>query len=159
MNKQSNCILHVEDEESDVFLLRLAFKKAGLDTTLKAVADGQEAIDYLSAAGRYADRQQNPLPCLVLLDLKLPRMHGLEVLAWIRRQPNLKGLVVIMFSSGSQPSDLERAYELGANSFLEKPSSVELTVEIAKLIKAWWLELNRFPKIEDAPPERLGKAA
>jgi CheY-like chemotaxis protein len=77
----------------------------------------------------------------------------------LRRQPNLKGLVVIIFSSGSQPSDLERAYELGANSFLEKPSGVELTIEIARLLKAWGLDLNCFAKIEDAPPERISKAA
>jgi CheY-like chemotaxis protein len=93
------------------------------------------AIDYLSGAGPFADRQKHPLPCLVLLDLKFPKLNGLEVLAWIRQQSSLKKLVVVMFSSSSQPADVDRAYELGANSYIQKPAGVEHTLEIAQLLK------------------------
>ncbi len=158
MNTVNNCILHVEDEEADLFLLRRAFKKAVIEPPPQAVTDGQAAMDYLSGVGPYADRQQHPLPCLVLLDLKLPGVSGLEVLAWIRRQPNLRRLVVIVFSSSSQPSDLQQAYELGANSFVQKPSGLEPTVEIAKLLKGWWLGVNRFASISDQP-QSLNNAA
>lgn len=153
-----NCILQVEDEEADVFLIQRVFRRAGINSPLRAVTDGQEAIDYLSGAGPYTDREKYPLPCLVLLDLKLPKIDGLGVLAWIRRQPQLKGLVVVIFSSSSQPADVEQAYELGANSFIQKPSDMTITLEIAQLLKGWWLGYNHFAPVFEirpgaAPPE------
>src|SRR5205809_7595133 len=92
-------ILHVEDSEEDVFLLRYAFQRADIKTPVQVVEDGQEAIDYLAGIGKFADRNEFPLRCLVLLDLKLPHKIGLEVLEWIRQQPELKSLVVIILSS------------------------------------------------------------
>ena len=144
----SNCILYVEDEEADIFLLRHAFKKAGLSAvSLQAVSDGETAIRYLSGAGQYSNRQEYPLPALVLLDLKMPGTSGLDVLAWIRQQPHLCALVVITLSSSANPADVRRAYELGANSFIEKPSGTEQTIRLAQALSNWWLEQNRF-----APP-------
>jgi CheY-like chemotaxis protein len=109
---KTRCILQVEDEETDVLLLRLVFEKAAVACPLQVVRDGQTAIDYLSGAGVYADRKTFPLPCLVLLDLNLPIREGLEVLAWIRQHPVFRNLVVVVFSSSALPEDIERAYNL-----------------------------------------------
>ncbi|HEX2973709.1 MAG TPA: response regulator [Tepidisphaeraceae bacterium] len=153
-------ILQVEDEEADVFLLQHAFKRAGIQNPVSVVRDGQEAIDYLSGKGEFADRLKHPLPCLMLLDLKLPRIGGLEVLEWVRQQPNLAGLVVVVFSSSAMLSDIERAYALGASSYIQKPSSIENTNQVAQLLKGWWLGFNQFAPIYEArtaPPPPAGK--
>jgi CheY-like chemotaxis protein len=137
-------ILHVEDDENDVFFLQNAFQQAGIVNPVHVVKDGLEAIEYLGGAGRYADREEFPLPCLVLLDLKLPGMHGLEVLDWIKQQPSLRRIVVIILTSSQQEQDVERAYELGVNSFLVKPAGIRERLEIANGIKTWWLRHNLF---------------
>jgi CheY-like chemotaxis protein len=152
LNAQSKSILQVEDEEADIFLLAHVFKKAGIDSPLHVVTDGQMALDYLSGNEPFADRQKHPLPCLVLLDLKLPKLTGMEVLAWIRQQPSLRNLVVVVFSSSCQPADLEQAYELGANSFLQKPTGLAHSLEVAQLLKGWWLGYNRFAPIYEVSP-------
>ncbi len=144
------CILQVEDEEADVYLLRLVFERAGITSPVQVVTDGQMAIDYLAGVGRFADRKNHPWPCLVLLDLKLPKVSGLEVLEWIAKQPALKKLVVVVFSSSALPGDVERAYALGANSYIQKPSDMKQTVEIAQLLKGWWLGYNHYPPIDVA---------
>lgn len=149
----NNCILQVEDEEADIFLLQYVFQKAGITSPVKTVTDGEMAIHYLSGVGPYADRKTYPLPSLILLDLKLPKVSGLEVLAWLRQQKHLRRLVVVVFSSSSQPEDLLRAYELGANSFIQKPSDMEHTLEIAQLLKGWWLGYNRFAPVYEANPQ------
>jgi CheY-like chemotaxis protein len=152
MNVNTPCILQVEDDENDVLLLELVFKKAGLECPLRVVEDGQKAIDYLSGAGAYADREKFPLPCLVLLDLNLPVRSGLEVLAWIRQHAVFKKLVVVVFSASALQVDVERACLLGANSFITKPRGFEKTLEIAQLLKGWWLGYNQFAPIEAGPP-------
>ena len=138
----------MEDEESDVFLLRRVFQKAEMPCPLQVVQDGQMAIDYLSGVGPYADRERYPLPCLILLDLNLPKRGGLEVLQWIREHPKLKKLVVVVFSSSALPVDVNRAYELGANSYISKPGEMQKILEIAHLLKGWWLGHNHFAPIE-----------
>jgi len=138
-------ILHVEDSEEDVFLLRYAFQRADIKTPVQVVEDGQQAIEYLAGIGKFADRQEFPLPCLVLLDLKLPHKMGLEVLEWIRQQPALKSLVVIILSSSVHEGDLRRAYQLGANAFLVKPSSANTMAEMCKALNHFWLTFNRTP--------------
>ncbi len=140
-----SCILHVEDEESDLLLLRLAFEQAGIALPLQVATDGQMAIDYLSGSGAWADRLKYPLPCLVLLDLKLPRKSGLEVLGWLRAQPLLRRIVVVVCTSAEHEHDIARAYELGANSYIVKPMDIAERNETARRLKAWWLECNRFP--------------
>src|SRR6266487_3652096 len=143
----SKTILLVEDEENDVFFLKYAFKEVGILNPLQVAQDGQEAIDYLSGNGGYADRERFPLPCLTLLDLKLPRVMGLEVLKWMREQPGLKNLPVIILTSSRLGPDIERAYELKANAYLVKPSSPPELRKIATGIKEFWLELNRGPAV------------
>jgi len=138
-------ILLVEDNESDVFFLQHAFKKAGIQNPVHIANDGQEAIDYLAGQGKYADRSQYPLPCLIILDLQMPRRTGLEVLQWLRAQPDLRSLPVIVHTASSQQRDVDAAYQLGANAFVVKPASITDAVEFATLIKGFWLRFNEPP--------------
>ena len=150
-------ILHVEDNEDDQFFLKRAFAAAGIANDLLVVDDGQKAIDYLSGQGDYADRQKFALPCLVILDLKLPRIHGLEVLKWIRAHEEFKTIIVIIFSSSPLRNDVDTAYKTGSNSFIVKPLGVDQMTQIAQLIKAYWLETNEFPSVSamDDPFSKL----
>jgi len=123
VNTSPHTILLVEDDSNDVLLLQRAFRRAGLMHALQIVTDGDQAVSYLNGDGEFADRQAHPLPALVLLDLKLPRRSGLEVLEWLRNQPeNLKALPVIVLTSSRLSEDVDRAYGLGANSYMAKPS-------------------------------------
>lgn len=137
-------ILQVEDDPNDVFFLRHAMKKAGVANPIQVVTDGQQAIDYLKGVGAFADRQKYPLPCLVLLDLKLPHVMGLDVLRWIRQQSGLT-LVVVMLTASGEDADIATAYRLGVNAFLTKPSEASKLTEMAKAIKAFWLTYNTVP--------------
>src|SRR5438477_12877403 len=114
-------ILLAEDREDDVLLIRRAFNKANLLNPLHLVHDGDEAIAYLKGEGQFANRAEYPLPSLLLLDLKMPRRDGFEVLQWVREQSSLKALRVIVLTSSEHIQDVNRAYDLGANSFLVKP--------------------------------------
>jgi CheY-like chemotaxis protein len=138
-------ILYVEDRDEDVILLKYAFKRADIQNPVEIASDGQKAIDYLAGSGRYADRSQFPLPCMVLLDLQLPYIMGLEVLEWIRQQPALKALIVIILSSSTHHGDIRRAYELGTNAFLVKPSGVDTLADICRALKHFWLVHNQPP--------------
>lgn len=138
-------ILLAEDDENDVFFFKRAVREAAIMNELFVARDGQEVIEYLCGTGEYSDRERYPLPCLLILDLKMPRKHGLEVLAWLRSQAAWKNLPVIVFSSSAQPEDISRAYDLGANSFVVKPISVEQRTELAHLIKGFWLHYNQPP--------------
>jgi len=124
--------------------MKRALKGARVVNPLLVVEDGQEAVDYLSGAGKFADRDQYPLPAVVFLDLKLPLISGHDVLAWIRRQRELESLVVIVLTSSNEPSDLNRCYALGANSYVVKPPTPEQLEELAKAFKWYWLEYNQF---------------
>ncbi len=138
-------ILLVEDDANDVFLLERAFEKAGLRNLLKTVMDGGQAIDYLSGRGVYEDREQFPLPFLLLLDLKMPGTDGFEVLQWVRAQPELARLLIVVLTSSNVQSDVDRAYELGANSYLVKPVGFEEMVNLIKRFEIYWTEINRTP--------------
>jgi len=137
-------ILQVEDDPNDVYFLNRALKKAGVANPIQVAEDGQQAIDYLKGAGKFADREAFPLPCLVLLDLKLPYVMGLEVLKWIRSQP-LESVVVIIMSASAERADIATAYRLGANAFLTKPSEAGKLESIVKAIKDFWLVHNILP--------------
>jgi CheY-like chemotaxis protein len=139
------CILQVEDDANDVFLLQRAFLEVGISNPVQVATDGETAIEYLQGAGVYANRVKYPLPGLVLLNLKLPRISGREVLQWIRSRPGLKRMIVIVFTSAQYAGDIELAYELGASSFVFKPTDFSHYSEIARSLKAWWLRCNRFP--------------
>jgi CheY-like chemotaxis protein len=138
-------ILVVEDDPNDVVLLRRAFQKSKLLNPVTFLPDGQLARDYLAGDGAYADRSQHPIPVLLLLDLKLPRMSGLELLSWLRDQPVLNRLLVVVLTSSRESSDLDRAYELGANSYLVKPVAFEALLELVQAIGLYWLVLNEAP--------------
>jgi len=135
-------ILQVEDQAQDVSFQQEAFRQVGIRHPVWVVTDGQQAIDYLAGREPFQDRQRYPLPGLVLLKLRLPRQPGLEVLQWIRAQPSLRALVVIVLSPAQPTSDLARAYELGANSCVLGPATCEEWVELARGLKAWWLSHN-----------------
>jgi CheY-like chemotaxis protein len=139
-----HCILHVEDEANDVCLRERAFNKAGITNPIQVAKDGQAAIDYLAGSGPYADRRKYPLPCLVLLDLHLPTVTGLEVLEWIRKQPSLRRLAVVVQTSVARPTEVARAYGLGADCVLPKPSNFRRAIDMAGLIKSWWLNESLF---------------
>jgi len=139
-----SAILLVEDNEDDAFLMKRALKAAGVANPLVVAEDGQEAIDYLSGIGKFSDRMAYPIPALMFLDLKLPIRKGLEVLAWIREQPEFRRLIVLVLTSSNEPSDLSESYRLGANSYIVKPSTSVQLLEFAKAFKEYWLGFNRF---------------
>lgn len=134
MQPSQQPILYVEDEENDVFLLKLAFDSAQIAAPLRVVTDGKEAIDYLSGKGRYTDPEQHPRPCMVLLDLRLPIVDGFEVLRWVRQQPALAGIPVVIFSSSDADQDKQRAVELGASGYLVKPANMTRMREAVRLL-------------------------
>jgi CheY-like chemotaxis protein len=138
-------ILQVEDDPNDVFLLKHALRKAGVPNPIQVVNDGQAAIDYLKGAGKFADRETFPFPCLVLLDLKLPLVMGLDVLKWIR-QPSQPPVVVIVLSASAEEPDIATAYRLGANAFLTKPSKASQLEDMVKAIRDFWLTHNTLPQ-------------
>jgi CheY-like chemotaxis protein len=143
--KSSYPILLAEDDANDVFFFRRAARDSQISNPIFVVSDGQEAIEYLRGDGRFADRDQYPLPCLLILDLKMPRKTGLEVLEWLRTHPMVRTLPVIVLTSSAQPEDIDRALHLGANAFVVKPSSIETRVELARSIRSFWLQFNRPP--------------
>ena len=139
---QNASILLVEDDEADVLLLRRAFKDADIQNPVQVARDGQEAIDFLA---RPWLPPEDRLPALVLLDLKMPRRTGAEVLAWMRDQPVLCTVPVFVFSSSANRNDIEQAYALGANAFMVKPPSLGERLELARFLKQW-LRLNQPPQ-------------
>lgn len=141
-------ILLVEDEPNDVFLIERAFRKCNFQHCLHSVNDGEQAVSYLGGTKEFIDRQKYPIPSLILLDLKLPRRSGLEVLAWLRgRHDSLKRLPVVVLTSSKQSSDVNRAYELGANSYLVKPVAFDGLLELVKALNGYWTRFNERPDL------------
>src|SRR5438046_649948 len=114
-------ILLLEDSENDALLLQHAFKKAGLAEPLRVVRDGVDAMSYLLGLGIFADREKYPMPSILLLDLSLPRLNGLELLAWLRTQPDFQHLMIVVLTGSARRQEINTAYEMGANSYLIKP--------------------------------------
>lgn len=144
-------ILLVEDRDDDILLIRKAFERAHLTNPIHAVRDGEEALAYLSGTGKYANRDEHPLPDLVLLDLKMPRMDGLQVLEWIRSQPGLRGMAVMVLTSSNQIRDVNEAYSLGANSFLVKPTDFLNYIELGRLLREFWMKNVRVAQTYRPP--------
>jgi CheY-like chemotaxis protein len=128
-------ILLVDDNPHDVVLIRLAFRKVGIIDTIQLVKDGAEAIRYINGEEPYADRVKYPAPTLLLLDLKMPGANGFEVLRSIRSQEHLDPLVVVVMSGSKDDGDIQRAYDLGANSYLVKPTKFEDLVKMMESLK------------------------
>jgi CheY-like chemotaxis protein len=139
--------LLVEDNEDHVLLFKRAFSKSNVLNPLQVVRNGHEAICYLDGSGRYRNRDEFPLPALVLLDLKMPGIDGFEVLSWIRQQPSLKTLRVIVLTSSEAIRDVNRAYQLGANSFLVKPMDPEDLDRLTQAINDYWIWLDKAPEV------------
>lgn len=148
MNATSDIILLVEDNPKDVLLMQRALRKAEITTPIQVVSDGDEAVQYLSGEAPYHNRDIYPLPVLVLLDLKLPRRSGAEVLTWIRQQSNLKRLPVVVLTSSKEYADINRVYDIGANAYIVKPVSFDALVNIVKTLNIHWLVLNERPQIK-----------
>lgn len=147
MAADRHTILLVEDDHNDVLLVKRAFQKVKIANPIVVLNDGEQAISYLAGREPYVNRG---LPELMLLDLKLPRKSGHEVLEWLRGQQSLKRLPVVVLTASSESSDVNRAYDLGANSYLVKPVTFDALVEMAKTLNLYWLILNRRAEIGDA---------
>jgi CheY-like chemotaxis protein len=125
MNSSHGLILQVEDSEDDVFMMKRVLKKAGVENPVRVAWNGQDAVDYLMAALDPERCARHPLPFLILLDLKLPYRDGFEVLEWIRTQPRLADVMVVMLTGSGEARDRQRALALGARSYLVKPATVD----------------------------------
>lgn len=138
-------ILLVEDDPDAVLLMKKAFTAAAISNPLRTVKDGEELIAYLSGTAPFDNRQAHPAPVMILLDLKLPRKSGFELLEWIRKNAKLSRLVIVVLTSSRESKDISKAYALGANSYLVKPTSFHDLVDVVKMLKNYWLAHNQFP--------------
>lgn len=144
----SQTVLFVDDSENDILLMRRAFKKGESRFLQQEVHNGEEAIAYLSGEGVFADRAKYPLPSLVLMDLNMPRKGGFEVLEWVRTQPALKRVAVIVLTASLRQEDVTRSFELGASSYLVKPSNLQALTDMVQNLNAW-TKLNHFPPLNE----------
>jgi len=142
--RNKDTILVAEDSEGDAFVLQRAFKNADIDAELRFLEDGQDAVDYLAGKGPFGDRKVNPMPKLLLLDLRMPRLSGFDVLERIKSDPSLRRLPVAVFSSSNVDKDVDRAYDLGANSYIVKPGSLGGYTEFIETLHRYWNEINRI---------------
>lgn len=150
---EDSAILVVEDNEDDVFLMRRALASAGVGNPVFIVDTGAKAVGYLSGAAPFNDRRAYPLPAIVFLDLKLPLLSGHEVLAWIRAQDHLEGLVVVVLTSSNEASDVRRCYSLGANSYVVKPLTAQQLIDLGKAFNWAWFK-PAIPTVPTALPSK-----
>jgi CheY-like chemotaxis protein len=138
-------ILVADDSAEDAYILKRAFERAGMTVPIQFVKDGQELIDYLSGTEGFSDRKNHPMPRVVLLDLKMPKLNGFDVLRWLQKQPELRRLIVTVLSSSDESRDVNLAYDLGANSYVVKPGSLMGYTNIVEKLRDYWLDVNRPP--------------
>ncbi len=144
MMSASSVVLIADDDSNDVFFLRRAFEKAGLSHPVLDVPDGERAINYLSGTEAYADRSQFPLPSLLILDLKMPKISGFEVLEWLSKQKDLQAaLKVVVLSSSGLQSDIQKAKTLGAHDYRVKPADIDDMITLVKDVASRWLKDNQ----------------
>lgn len=143
---KERAILLVEDDPNDVFLVKRAFKKANITNPIQVADNGKKAVQYLETQETYNDREKHPLHVLILMDLKLPRMSGFELLEWLQKQPVLKCIPVVVLTSSRESVDIDKAYDLGANSYLIKPVDFDGLLELVNMLSKYWLTLNINPK-------------
>jgi CheY-like chemotaxis protein len=148
MNEQQTILL-VDDSKIDLVLMGAAFKKANCSNPLQEVHNGEEAIAYLKGEGPYSDRNKFPLPAVMLLDLNMPKKNGFDVLAWVRAQPVLKRLAIIILTASMRIEDVERAFDLGATSFLVKPISLNTLAAMLRCL-CDWVQISQFPPLNEA---------
>jgi CheY-like chemotaxis protein len=131
-------VLLVEDDLNDIFLVKRAFKMACIQNPLQVATDGEEAINYLRGDGKYADREAYPLPKLIVMDIKMPRRTGFEVLEWVKSDGLLRRIPIVIVSSSEDPEDINRAYELGANAYMIKPVDYREVEHLFNSITHYW---------------------
>ncbi len=148
-------ILVAEDELGDILLLQRAFAKTGVNAPIYFARDGREVLQYLQGAPPFENPVEFPLPNLLLLDLNLPHVSGFEVLEWLRREPGISRLPVVVFSASERPQDISRAYALGANSYVFKPQDPDELVEIVAGLQNYWSSINAVPMERLQFPDRL----
>ena len=139
-------ILVVEDDPTDREMIALAFKRAGVASPVVTVEDGQEALDYLQAQGRFWERHPEDLPAVIVLDLDMPRMDGFEFLRRVKPTPDLAAIPVVVLTTSEFDKDLSQSYALGAKSCITKPGDFERLVEVARTVHEYWCEINQVPK-------------
>lgn len=147
MNVRCDPVLVIEDDENDRLLIARAFSKAKFANPLYFVVDGEEALRYLHGSQPYENRE---LPGIILLDLRLPKRSGLDVLAWLRAQPGLRHIPVVVLTSSQDSGDMTRAYDLGVNSYLVKPVEFGELQNMTRLLGVYWLALNQAPGAGDS---------
>ena len=145
--KEDPCILLVEDNPDDVELTAMAFEQNGIANSLIVMRDGREALDWLFGEGQYAGREPEVMPAIVLLDLQLPKVNGIEVLRRIRNEERTRLLPVIVLTSSREEQDILASYELHANSYIRKPVDFNQFSDAVKHIRLYWLLLNELPKM------------
>jgi CheY-like chemotaxis protein len=145
--EQKNILL-AEDNPDDVELARRAFQKINLNNNIIVTNDGAETLDYLNGKGKYQGRNTEDLPRIILLDLKMPKVHGLEVLKYVRENQQTKYIPVIILTSSQDKKDVIRSYELGANSYIVKPIDFVKFSEVVQQIVIYWLTLNEQPTLK-----------
>jgi CheY-like chemotaxis protein len=136
-------ILHVENDPDDIFITQRAFKKAGLAVRVSSVLSGQEAMSYLEGKERFSDRNDFPLPSLILLDWNMPLMSGGDFLKWVRSQKSFEQIPVVVLTSSDNPADVRETYDLGGNGFVVKPSNLEKFQALANSCASFWMDWNR----------------
>jgi CheY-like chemotaxis protein len=143
-------LLVVEDNEDDIFFIQRIFNSIGARCTVKFARDGLEAIDYLAGKQPFSDRQKHPVPSLILMDLKMPRMSGFEVLEWMQRQPEIKLIPTIVVTSSTLQEDVTRAYRLGANAVMNKPVDKDTLTEMLKTFHLYWTDYVEMPEVKQS---------
>lgn len=145
-------ILLIEDSESDTEILRQAFAKAGMRRPLQIVRDGVDAMSYLLGRGEFADRERYPMPSILLIDINLPRLSGLELLTWLRTQPEFSHLMVIVLTGSARIEAINHAYHMGAHSYLVKPVAHDELSELVRCFYQYWVVLNHLPSPPASQP-------
>ena len=143
---EAKVFLLVEDNENDALLLQRAFSRGNLVNPLQVLTTGEQALEYFQGTGRFSNRAEFPLPAILLLDLNLPGISGFDVLRWIRSQPSLATMRVIVLTSSSSIQDVNQAYRLGANSFLVKPMDLEHLCRMTEALEGYWIWMDRAPE-------------
>jgi CheY-like chemotaxis protein len=147
VNPNSYSVLIVEDDANDVLFIKRAFRSVAPALEIFTLSDGDAAVDYLQGTGEYGDRDRYPLPAMILLDLKLPRRSGVEVLRWIRQHDGIKRIPVVILTSSRERIDVDLSYDLGVNSYLVKPVSFDDLSEMIAALHLYWMGLNEYPTV------------
>ncbi len=149
MRNSRHIILFVEDSDEDFYTAKRAFTKAGVANEIYRCVDGEDALDYLYRRGKYTDRRVAPLPNMIFLDLNLPKLDGKEVLAVIKKDSHLCDIPVVILTTSSDERDIEKCYEAGANSYIQKPVGFENFMKMVQELKNYWFEVVILPKIDN----------